>query len=225
MAGHDKEEKDTEAFNEERYRNLALTDLILYAVFSLQKKGIETTFENLVAESYTLFPASFSLPGYPQWPDARRVAREVQRLYGTFTEKNDESIPYLRGTIKSNFQFTNRGLEKLEEIQNKLKTDRKDRQAINKRKKDTRAKMEGVLYEVQKHELYKRYFQKGKDMDIPEHYLRDLLFATMETSNKELRKNIETLLSYCEAVGRDDIKEFLQFCKKKHKTIFTKSNG
>ena len=60
----------------------------------------------------------------------------------------------------------------------------------------------------------------GKVIEVPETLLRDLLFATMDTSNEELEENLEKLKEYCDLLGREDIKEFFEFCAAQHRDIF-----
>jgi len=205
------------------YEDLPLTDLVLYALFSLEEKGIETTFENLVAESFELFPRRFSLQGYPDYPDANRVRREIQRIEGTLSSLGVEKLA--DGNMKTSYKITGRGVERLRYVQARLQTGVNEKTSIQKRIEDKRSKMGRVLYELEKHPLYKEYLRSGRNMDVPETLLRDLLFSTMETSYEKLREKMNTLIEYCVALGREDIKEFLLHCKDKHEKIFEDSDG
>jgi len=208
-----------EPFELEKYEDFALTDLVIYALFSLDKKEVETTFENLTAECFELFPQKFQLPGYPDYPDARRVSREVRRLSGGLSEEKGKSN-YLKGNLKTSFEFTEKGLKKLDDIQEKLKSGKSDEEEIKKRTRARRGKIEKVISKLQQHPLYQTYTEKGRKTSIPEHQLRDLLFATMETPRDKLREKMEIMIEYSDDLGREDVKEFLNYCKKKNKDIF-----
>ena len=80
--------------------------------------------------------------------------------------------------------------------------------------------MASVLREIERHPLYIQYLKDKEQTEVPETLLRDLLFATMETSEEKLREKMRTLIEYCNALGKKDIEEFLKFCSNKHKKIF-----
>lgn len=209
--------ENAQSFPEGTYSNIRLSDLVLYAVFSLEKKGVEATFPNLVVESYILFPKKFHLQGYPEYPDANRVRTEMQRMEGKLPSSNPKLV---KGSMKTSYKLTDAGFKKLEEIQVNLALGERDRLKINKKLSDRRQKMGNVLLELEKHPLYQRYLQKGQVIDVPESLLRDLLFATMETSDESLREKMKTIKEYCDALDKKDLKDFLNFCADKHKTIF-----
>ena len=209
--------KEVQAFPEDAYINLSLSDLVLYALFSLGTNEVETTFENLVVESYKLFPQKFHLQGYPEYPDANRVRREIQRMEGTLPTPGPNLV---KGNMKTSYKIAESGFVKLGEIQIKLASGEKDKVKIDKKLSDRRSKIGRVLSELEKHPLYHQYLRKGENIDIPESLLRDLLFATMETSHDSLRENMNTLKEYCDVLNKNDIKDFLNFCANKHGEIF-----
>lgn len=217
MTGIKRYREKSQPFPEDTYLNSRLSDLVLYAVFSLETKGIEATFPKLVVESYRLFPKKFHLQGYPEYPDANRVRTEMQRMEGKLPSSDPKLV---MGSMKTSYKITDAGFKKLKEIQVKLASGDKDRREIDKKFSDRRQKMGKVLLELEKHPLYQRYLQKGQVIDVPESLLRDLLFATMETSHESLREKIKTLKEYCDALDKKDLNDFLEFCSMKHKGIF-----
>lgn len=208
------------AFDREQYIHFtSLADLVLYAVFSLKEKGIETTLENVAVESYELFPEKFYLPGYPEYPDIRRPEREVRRLAGALSE-GDKNVKYLIGNIKTDFQFTNAGLKKVMMIQEALDSSEAGKEVVSRISRDRRGKIERVLNKVQGHPLCAQYQKEGKKTKVSDHMFRDVLFATMETSDENLRAKAKLILSYCDDVGRTDVKVFIQYCISKYPEIF-----
>ncbi len=55
------------------YENISVDELVLFAAKCILDSGEECTVERLVYECFTLFPKSFCLPRYPQWPDSTRT--------------------------------------------------------------------------------------------------------------------------------------------------------
>jgi len=209
-------------FQPETYEKIPLSDLVLYSIFSLQNQEIETNFENIVVENFELFPRKFSLQSYPEYPDANRVRREIKRLEGgKFQTGGIDQL--IEGNLKNTYKLTDKGLNKLPAIQSVLKTGESDQTQIKRKIKDSRGKIGRVLNEVEKNSLYKQFLVDSSTLKISEPLLRDLIFATMETSDDKLRNNMKTLIEYCEVSNRQDLKEFFQYICKKFSNIFGES--
>jgi hypothetical protein len=206
-------------FFEDQYSSIPLRELVLYSVFSLQEQNVETNFENIVVESFELFPKKFSLQSYPEYPDTNRIRREIQRIEGsTFQAKGIDQ--YLVGNLKTTYKFTDKGMEQLSKLQDALNISTKDRIQVEKKLKDIRGKYGRVLNEIEKHPAYKKFLEEGENLEVSETLLRDILFATMETPNEKLRDTMNTLIGYSDALNRDDIKKFLKFLSIKFSTLF-----
>ncbi len=212
-----KSQKDkSNPYPNDKYVDVILSDLILYSVFSLEKKLIDTTFPNIVAECFELFPKKFLLQGFPDYPDSQRVHREIWRMTkNTLTHER-----LVKGSARSNYHLTEKGLSRMMELDALLKLDVDDSSRISKAIQDRRQKIGNILHAVEKNSLFGEYSQGKKDIPIPEPFLRDLLFSTMETSHEKLRDNMKTLIEYCDIGKRGDIEEFLQYCMKCHNDIF-----
>lgn len=176
-----------------------------------------------MAEAYELFPKKFHLPGYPDYPDANRVRREIQRIEGTLSTPGMKKLA--KGNMKTSYEITEEGLQRLKLIEEKLARDLSTKISIEKEMEDRRGKMGRLLSEIEKHPLYRQYTDSlsKNNIEIPEHLLRDLLLATMETPVEELRERMERLIKYCEAFNKQQLKQFLELCKKKNKHIFSEN--
>jgi len=205
-------------FSQEVYDKIPLSDLVLYSIFSLKNQKIETNFENITVESFEIFPKKFSLQSYPEYPDPNRVRRELQRMEGGKFQIGGDQL--IEGNLKTTYKFTDKGLERLNQIQTLLKTGRAEKNKIERKIKDSRGKIGRVLNEIEKNPLYKKFLLNGETTEISEPLLRDLLFATMETSDEKLRSNMKALVEYCDAANREDLKVFLLFICKKFSKIF-----
>lgn len=206
-------------FPEETYQNLSVNDLILYAIYSLEAKNIEKTFPNIVVESFTLFPKKFNLQGYPQYPDSEIADRPLRKMSETSNPKR-----YIEGGRGTEYKITDVGWERLNKLKDIFELGKKDRDIMNKKIEERRYKMRKVINLTEKHLLFDQYLKNGENIDIPESLLRDLLFATMETSHEKLREKMNILLEYCKTLGKNDLEKFLIFCRNKHREIFYPKN-
>jgi len=213
-----KKHNKSKPFRPDLYEKIPLSDLVLYSIFSLQNQKIETSSENIAVENFELFPKKFSLQSYPEYPDANRVRRELQRMEGGKFQIGGDQL--IEGNLKTTYKFTDKGLERLNQIQTLLKTGRAEKNKIERKIKDSRGKIGRVLNEIEKNPLYKKFLLNGENTEISEPLLRDLLFATMETSDEKLRSNMKALVEYCDAANREDLKVFLLFICKKFSKIF-----
>ena len=72
--------KKEKPFDEDLYKKVRITDLILFGInFIIENKG-KCTFERLIKECFTLFPKVFGFPQYPQWPDSLKLDRQLRTL-------------------------------------------------------------------------------------------------------------------------------------------------
>lgn len=72
--------KKAKAFDAEIYKKAPITDLILFGINSIIENKEKCTFERLTKECFILFPQVFSFSKYPQWPDSRKLDRQLRTL-------------------------------------------------------------------------------------------------------------------------------------------------
>jgi len=72
--------KKVKTFDEELYKKVRITNLILFGINSITENKEKCTFERLIKECFTLFPETFSFLKYPQWPDSRKLDRPLRFL-------------------------------------------------------------------------------------------------------------------------------------------------
>ena len=68
------------SFDEELYKKVRITDLILFGINSIIEDEEKCTFERLIKECFTLFPRAFRFSQYPQWPDSLKLDRQLRTL-------------------------------------------------------------------------------------------------------------------------------------------------
>ena len=64
--------------DEELYKKIPISNLILFGVFSVKKD--KCTFEELVKECFRHFPKAFSFNTISKWPDSRKLDRPLRFL-------------------------------------------------------------------------------------------------------------------------------------------------
>jgi len=96
--------------------------LILYTVDLLEQKKIEATFDKIVVTAFKLFPQRFSLIGFAEYPDGKRIHDCL--FHCIYKPKN-----WLLGNAQSGYKITERGKYFLDEtnkmLEGKIKVTRK----------------------------------------------------------------------------------------------------
>ncbi|NCQ56083.1 MAG: hypothetical protein COW72_03050 [Candidatus Nealsonbacteria bacterium CG18_big_fil_WC_8_21_14_2_50_37_10] len=72
--------KKVKTFDEELYKKVSITDLILFGINSITENKEKCTFERLIKECFALFPETFSFSKYPHWPDSLKLDRQLRTL-------------------------------------------------------------------------------------------------------------------------------------------------
>ncbi|MCL6481569.1 MAG: hypothetical protein K6U02_07570 [Firmicutes bacterium] len=114
-----------------------MDELVLFAAKRVLDSGEECTVERLVYECFTLFPKSFSLPKYPQWPDSARLNKSWWRCR---TDKG-----WLAGSVKQGLRLTPAGEEAVAAVARKL-----GRGKPSKAKTKPRERYEAVILNIRK---------------------------------------------------------------------------
>lgn len=182
------------------YEGIGYDELTNYAIYSLIRKGMETTFENIVAEAFTLFPRRFSLRGYPEWPDSAVVNKSWLRCR---TDKH-----YIEGSVKEGFRLTPKGLKVAEEMEARL-VGRKVENANKEIKAELRTRAGRLLSALENAKAYIRYRDTGELADVKDHELKDMLLLMPDSDAKAIKHNIELFKQAADLYQRRDVLELL----------------
>src|SRR5437870_2173982 len=106
---------DISPFAGSNYEAIDLTGLAAFTLHWLQDRHLPTTFENIVVAAFKMFPAKFSLEGFPNYPDAARVGRTLLQLAPKYRN-------WARGSVQKGFILTESGLQKAKAVQQALAT-------------------------------------------------------------------------------------------------------
>lgn len=188
-----------ERFSPAVYERIGYDELTTFAIYSLIRNGKETTFENIVAEAFTLFPRRFSLRGYPDWPDASVVNKSWLRCR---TDKH-----YIEGSVKEGFRLTPKGLKTAEQIEEHLLGKKTENSKEIKAELRTRAGK--LLSALEKSDAYTAYKQTGSLEGLKDHELTDMLLCMPDSDAKVIKHNIELFKQAAELYQRQDILHLL----------------
>jgi len=87
-------------FNQEISKEISISELILFTIYSVTSNKEKCDFERLIKECFTLFPETFSFSKYPQWPDSRKLDRPLRLL---------RQRKLIKGDPKTYFSLTKTG--------------------------------------------------------------------------------------------------------------------
>jgi len=197
------------AFEPERYRNIDLDRLTVYAIKHLRDSGIEPTFENIVVTLYKMFPGSFSLVGFSQYPDSSRVNRQLLHCRPKYRN-------YVIGNMRQGWLLTEKGLIVAQEAEKLLET---PSMSPMRQKRPTpisreRTKPIHFVKEIMDSEAYKKY-QQGLLDQIADIELCYVLHANLDTPTPILTKSLQKLKDYAQIAGNDGVVKFLEFIQQR----------
>jgi hypothetical protein len=198
-----------EAIGKEVFSHIDNDRLILYAVSILGESEIEPTFDSVVVAAFKLFPSRFSLIGFPEYPDAKRVHDCLWHC--TYKTKM-----WLSGNAKSGFNITEKGRYILKETKRRLSGE-----VEAPRKFGTKARRKEVYFiDLLRKTSAFRKFTVGNGNTISSMEIRELLRVGNEASKEILRKNLQRYLEYAQKLEASDAQEFLKFVQTKWGDLF-----
>jgi len=186
--------------------NISLDELVIYCVRKILDAGEECTFERLVYECFTRFPANFSLIRYPHWPDSARVNKAWLRCR---TDKG-----WMVGSVKEGFRLTPVGSAAAERVDRQLQRLADGKTDPILAESPGRERYSALLHQVRNHPSFVRYKESGSDFQPSEMELRGLLGATMETPPRVLRQNFSAYKNAASTYQDAEILNFLAICDK-----------
>jgi hypothetical protein len=182
----------------DKYKNVDLDHLAVYAISKLEEIGADLSFENSVVAIFKLFPQKFSLLGFPSYPDSLRVYTCLWRC------STDKKKLWLGGKVRQGFIITDRSRKFIKEAEKLLyETSPKKIKATSQ----TRRK-ELLMAELEHSPAYLKYV-RGQCDSISEADLCYLLQGTLDSSRGNLKENFITLKNFAVELEREDISKFL----------------
>ena len=193
-----------------KYESLGTDRLILYAVSELSKNKVEATFDNVVVAAFKLFPKRFSLIGFPDHPDGKRVHDSL--FHCTYKTKK-----WLSGNAKSGYALTRKGEYFLDGTKKVLRGEVK---LTTKRELKPKRKEVTFINLLKESSTYKKFTSK-KETDISEDEIWSILRCDKSGPEECLIKNLNLYLNYAEKLENEEVIKFLKYIKVKWSKLFS----
>ena len=201
----------TELRNTTSYELISYDDLVTYVVYRLTAENgpsAQTTFEDIVAEAFKLFPKRFSLRGYEEWPDSAVVNKSWLR---SRTDKK-----YIVGSVKDGFKLTQRGLEVAERVERQLGEEPTEgSQGV---KSELRTRSGRLLRSIERSHQFQKFRNTGNLDTMTEYDLADVLLAMPDAPSNRLVTNLEQFKDAARLYEHHDIEEFLSALEERFST-------
>lgn len=202
-------------FSPINYIKISYDALLIYSLYELQKNNRHTTFENLVAECFVLFPKRFQLPGYPVWPDSSQVERSWLRC------RTDKGLIY--GSKSKGFTLTTKGLVLAKSVFQKLQGG-----AIENNTKgiqgDARTRSGRLVKRIESSKAFLKFIRDKNLNNISDFEFCDLIYSTLDTDPSLRRRSLEELKYHTGVYEREDLLSFLDNCEEKFRHLLRDPN-
>jgi len=211
-------ETELPKFPPELYGRIALNDLVTFAVYFLSQTGGEINAEDIVAACFKLFPERFQLRGYPAWPDSTVVNKR-------WLDCRDKG--YLHGSTAGGFSLTAKGLELAEKTAAILSGKQRlfKKPGLEKVSAEMRTRAGRFVRSLETSEAFQKFSTDGPSAQIGEFDFRNMLLCTMESSPATLRSNLDQFRQYAALYQRNDLLQFLDFCREKFAGLLREATG
>ena len=169
---------------------VTIAKLSAVAIYHMNEKNIPTNFENVVVSLQKLFPGKFSLLRYPDIPDTMRIDN-------TLRLDAQNHAQYIKGNRRKGYQLTGLGKSAAEEtielLQSGISPSSKPRVA-KFRKQETQ-----LVSDIVNSSAFEKFSTKQFTL-INKFEICDVLHGTLETSRKDLQRNLLTLVGHAESM-------------------------
>lgn len=193
------------------YETTPIDTLVIVAAHFLCENDTELNYENITAVAYTMFPKTFCLRGYPQWPDGGRVNKSWLRC------RSDKK--WLEGTDRSRFKLTATGKQAaLDFLSNHQKGTARKRETIIDQHAD-----EAIKALRKSRAFYAWANEKTIGFHVSEFLLA--LRCTLASEVKVKRDRLEQLKTYAKMITDKEAMEFLQQCESFFAKDFRENDG
>ena len=194
-------------FEESKYSDIGMNELIVYTTFKLSKEKGTITREELVLGAFKLFPKKFRLKGHDNWPDSAVIDKRWLDC------RHKE---YLSGTNTEGLSILPKGIELVQLTEKKLKISSNQ----NKYRKDNRTRSGKISTIMQNSDGYKKFLKNNNIDEINEFDLREILHCTMDSTQEILNQSYIELSQHLKASNENEMLVFLENIKKKYISLF-----
>ena len=194
-------------FDEKIYRNVQMSRLILFGIYSVLRQKEECTFERLVKECFTLFPKIFGMSRYSKWPDTLRFDRALRDL-------REQGL--ITGSPKISFSLTKFGEKLAKKTEDALRIGAKRKR--EHRRAGRGSDINWINY-LKTSEVFQKFLRNKEEFSITEMEFRNLMRCTLESPDRILQQNFRYSKNLAKEFEEKDLVEFLETCSQKLKKL------
>lgn len=197
-------------------------DIAIYALYLLGgwQKRIHT--EDVALKCYELAPSKFSWVKYPQYPDlapARFALEEAKKPRYKALVRGESERKRSVCTI-GGWMLTADGIEWIRA--NKLRIE----QYLGKRLPiGDRLPADRKLKVLFDSEAFKKFSTYGEEAKISHAEFAESLVCTVNTGAEVLNDRLQQLYSIARELGREEVKEYMNFCRKNFAQLLAEKGG
>ena len=205
-------------YDEKLQSNLGRDRLIVYIVYLLEKNKIEPLFQRISVLGHKLFPESFSLTEFMEYPDTRIIRNTLWHCV-------DKNKQWLRGSDKSAYTLTRNGQEIASQISDfldkKISLDHiKLKQNIKKKEYETimSDKEKKFVFDLKDTKAYQDFINNKSLRAID---IKLALLGTRYTPEDILKSNLHKFIDYASKFEKyKGIHSFLIYLEKNWKKLW-----
>lgn len=213
------------SFDTSSYENYALTSLVCYCVYLLDEWSLSTSLEDIAVLGFTLFPAKFSMVGWPEYPDITRVNRSVLQMRPKYrnlaTSASDKGVFLNDAGVREALSL----IKKLGSPDSTITKQSKERnKTVLAERGVGKARglhPEDAVSSVRKSALFSAYkigeIEQSEAID-----LIGMLGVYDHTPSSEKRKKMKFLIQQATAISDQDVLEFLRVVQKRFQNYLNK---
>lgn len=201
----------------EKLDELSNVDIVLYVLDHLGgwQKRVHT--EDIALKCYELAPSKFSWIKYPEYPDlsaAYYALLSAKKLeYGALVKGESEKTKKAIG----GWMLTADGIEWMEENRERIEKYLGRHKPIGDRLPADRK-----LKELLRSTAFKKFKAYGEQAEISHADFAESLVCTVNTRSEVLNDRLEQLYSIAEKLEKEDVKNYVNSCRKKFAALLEK---
>ena len=195
------------------YDGFDLDRLVVYAIYTLERKKIPLYFDFIAVGLFRFFPKKFSMANFRQYPDTNRINKALRRL----TDQKRKN--WATGNIENGFYLTETGSEVAFEAEDLLKNPARLKLGTTSSSKRSRGRSpQDDVLEVEKSHLFQKW--QSKNYAATDYEVLSFLKAVPYTPKHLLSKYLEQLKQSAMVAKNKKVVAFLGWLEKKFKNLF-----
>jgi hypothetical protein len=195
-------------------------DIVLYSLYILGgwQKRVHT--EDIALKCFNLARSKFSWIKYPQFPDIAPARFALEAAMKPINGGLVNGVSERRKRKISGWMLTAEGIKWIEANKKRIEKSLGEHTPAG-----DRLPSERKLKELYKSQAFKKFSEYGDQADISHAEFAESVVCTVNTKPAILNDRLNQLLSISKELGRDEVKDYVNFCLKKFDSILSQDGG